>query len=158
MLDDLLIHKHHRDSLFKFITTLETLTIDIINNLIEEVNIHDEEPDVFKDFFNVTLSKPNFEVYLHPSDGSEKRILVDIHSGYTDWDDDEIGENVNVGGRHIGQYMGKTEDDKYKIKLSASYYIKQFETLQGFKEHDIIIISFVEKGIMMHENFRTIGF
>jgi len=155
MVDDLLVHKHHRDALIKFITTLETITIDIVGNLIDEVNIHDEAPEIFKDYFNVTLAPPMYEVLLHAKVGTETTMLVPYHMGFIEWDQDYFGDNMEIGGRHIGTYQGRTENGEIMVKLAHISYIKQFDPLVGYNEGDIILITFHDKGHQIHDNFRT---
>jgi ATPase family associated with various cellular activities (AAA) len=53
IIDDLLVHKEHKDALVEFITQLEIITVDIVKCLVNEVNIHNESPLSFAEFFNV---------------------------------------------------------------------------------------------------------
>jgi hypothetical protein len=53
IIDDLLINKSHKDDCIKSISKLQIITVDLVKSIIQEVNIHDEAPSKFMDFFNV---------------------------------------------------------------------------------------------------------
>lgn len=76
VVDDRLKQKELRQQTIDFLSTLNTITIDSVNAVIDEINIHSEEPKIFERVFNVTKGKAG-EVNLSPEDGDE---LVDIHS------------------------------------------------------------------------------
>lgn len=63
IIDDLLINKMHKAEILKMIMNLSTVTVDIVKSIVQEVNLFDETPTVFSDFFNVTKNEPSFNVY-----------------------------------------------------------------------------------------------
>lgn len=62
IVDDKLIHKHLRDVTIKFIASLQLITMDIVSSVIQEVNIHEEDPLLFKDIFNVKVVEPKYDI------------------------------------------------------------------------------------------------
>jgi hypothetical protein len=60
IIDDLLINKSHKDDCIKSISKLQIITVDLVKSIIQEVNIHDEAPSKFMDFFNVKGSSSTY--------------------------------------------------------------------------------------------------
>jgi len=71
VVDDLLEHRELRGECIDFISKMNIITIDIIKELINEVNIHHEEPSKFKDIFNVKPREVTYDVMVVP-DGDQK--------------------------------------------------------------------------------------
>lgn len=63
VVDDLLLFKEFREDTIEYLSTLETITIDIAKTLVEEVNIHRESPKVFGEYFNTKQVENEFAVY-----------------------------------------------------------------------------------------------
>lgn len=63
IVDDLLIYPEYRDSCIEFISQLETITIDTVKEVLNEVNIHNEDPKVFESVFNVQRTSKTFDIY-----------------------------------------------------------------------------------------------
>lgn len=76
IVDDLLIHKDHKEETIKFIAMLEMITIDIVKSIVEEVNIHNESPQVFKDVFNVKPEENYFKVTKIDPTGAKDPVTV----------------------------------------------------------------------------------
>lgn len=52
IVDDMLKNPTHKKDTIKMISHLPMITIDLVKAIVEEVNIHDESPELFKDYFN----------------------------------------------------------------------------------------------------------
>lgn len=63
IVDDKLIHTDLRKETITFISQLETITVDIVKAVVDEVNIHNEDPKLFKDVFNVKSMDSKYNVY-----------------------------------------------------------------------------------------------
>lgn len=75
VLDDLLINKSLRDGCLRYISSMSIITIDLVKSVIEEVNIHDEDPSKFKEFFNTDeSSSTSYQIYKIES-GEEKLVM-----------------------------------------------------------------------------------
>lgn len=71
VLDDCLLHKQHFDETLRFISELQTITIDIIKAVIEEVNICDASPFTFASIFNVKKHECFVDLYEVHEDQSQ---------------------------------------------------------------------------------------
>lgn len=58
IVEDLLEVPELKKETIKFLSRLELITVDIVKNIIIEVNIHKEDPELFESIFNVTIKKP----------------------------------------------------------------------------------------------------
>ena len=106
IVDDRLIHKSLKDETIKFISNLEIITVDIVNSIIDEVNIHEEAPDKFKAVFNVKKISGKYNILLvNEQDASttELKKNVDIWPRKIDTSgDDLVGNQFQAGGETLG--------------------------------------------------------
>ena len=63
VLENLLINKQLMDETTRFISELQTITIDIIKAIVEEVNLCNESPYAFASVFNVKKLPATFDLY-----------------------------------------------------------------------------------------------
>jgi len=102
IVDDMLVNTDHKVATIDAISELETITMDIIKAIVQEVNIHDEVPADFLDVFNVKKIDNKFDI-IKVTSGKEPEI---------------IGEGVEIAPKKInktsrgypfyvgGEYMG----------------------------------------------------
>jgi len=102
VIDDILEYPEMKKECISFISSLETITIDIVKAVINEVNIHEEAPSAFEDVFNVKKIKGNYNVKL-VEDGklSELAKNVRIYPRPT-YNDGTIGYRFEIDGQTIG--------------------------------------------------------
>jgi hypothetical protein len=106
VVDDLLIHKELREDTVEYLTTLETITIDITKALIDEVNIHKESPKEFKSFFNTKQVDNRVRIYGVAQNGDAvvetvkfpAATINPVHIGTS-----EIGQDLKINGRDVGE-------------------------------------------------------
>ena len=76
VIDDLLKYPELKESCIKFISELSIITIDLIKAILQEVNIHNEEPAKFKDIFNVSSSNDiSYSLAKIDENGAEKPFM-----------------------------------------------------------------------------------
>lgn len=80
IVDDTLVRTNYRVDIIAFISTLETITIDIVLAIVEEVNIMGKPPNDFKDIFNVKVSSGYCDIY-EVIDGKHCRQLKLVLEG-----------------------------------------------------------------------------
>ena len=109
IITDRLKHKAFKDDLVKFISNLEIITVDVVNSIIDEVNIHNESPTVFKDVFNVKKISGKFNILLvDEATGATKELYknTQIYPRKVDGNEDEIlGYRFECGGKTIGRIV-----------------------------------------------------
>lgn len=97
IVEDTLLNKEYKDQVIEYISGLELVTVDIVKAVVQEVNIHNEPPEVFKDVFNAIAQKGKVDVFkIEYKDGEIVKELVesdafldevkfssqDLHSGF----------------------------------------------------------------------------
>lgn len=108
IVDDFLVHTEFKKQIIKFISSLELITIDIVKSIIEEVNIHKESPEVFKDIFNCKKITGKYNVYqITPNtDGTKTEVKihdsVKLNRGDLSQGDDHIGDAFYMDGEYFG--------------------------------------------------------
>lgn len=75
IVDDMLIHKHHRKQTIAMIASMPIITMDLVKSVIQEVNIHDEEPETFRSYFNVNGEDERKEYNIYYIDDKGQKVL-----------------------------------------------------------------------------------
>jgi len=142
IVDDKLIHTEWREQTIDFISQLETITIDVVKAIIDEVNIHNEEPNVFKDVFNVKQINDKWNIYeIIPGDPVAAPIALGARIVPFRIDvKNSIEEIFEVNGRYMGEIIqvidennivvqtysdkvdGKKEVHHYRIESAKTYH------------------------------------
>lgn len=156
ILDDKLIHQHHRKDLEENID-VASCTIDLLNTIIEEINIHDMPYTEFKDFFNHKERDTLYSRFIRLSDGSWRYVDEVSSKREITMDNQEIIQNVtgHYGAKIIKMEdnlifytvvewvtaPGKTEDDddedndeKERVKVKNTYKL----TKQAWNKKDLV--------------------
>lgn len=122
IIDDLLENKEFRSACIQTISTLEIVTIDLVKAILNEVNIHDESPEKFINYFNVNNRKreeavPVTVFELEGSKPSETPLMEDIIIDYSLY-------KLNVGHwlrdtdyNNIARVVEKYGQDMFKIQI-----------------------------------------
>ena len=77
IIDDMLIHKQFSKDCLNFISMLETITVDVVKTIIEEINIHNISPAGLESFMNVKKKGGKYDLYLIEG-GNQTKIGTSI--------------------------------------------------------------------------------
>jgi len=107
VIDDLLLCPEHKEGILKFVSSLEIITIDVLKAIIEEVNIHNEDPVHFKDVFNVKKMTGKFNI-IELVENEEKKVTETLfQSGVRispkSFDQYSEGDNFYIDGEKFGE-------------------------------------------------------
>lgn len=111
VVDDKLIYPELRTQTIRMISELPIITMDLVKAVIEEVNIHHEDPALFKDIFNVQGDQSEImNVYIMEEDGSKTEYAkaANIHPSFIS--SYEEGEGLYVQKKRAGtivKYINK---------------------------------------------------
>jgi hypothetical protein len=157
IVDDLLVNKEFKSEVVKFIAQLNIITVDIVKAVINEVNIHNENPSEFEDIFNVTKKERRFDVYwLNRTDGKNPSDVFDFSVEIQppwildeDTDDaDKIGHNLYFDHKNQGEITAVNGNE---------ITVKNNGILDG-KRADIERTFRLENRVNYHANFRDYAF
>ena len=104
VVDDILVHKELKDVCVKFISELEQITIDIVKSVLNEVNIHHEDPYTFKNIFNIKLMNKKKNIYKMEIDKdgkilNQKLVYSKVEVNYRSFKNEEGDDNLHLIGR-----------------------------------------------------------
>lgn len=118
VVDDMLTAKHHREAVIDFITGLECITIDIIKAVISEVNIHDEAPLAFRDYFNINhiqMRVTVWDVVKEKGKDVERMLHGDSVMNIKKIDKTAVGEKFIVDEYEYGTIVAVIGSDTIKV-------------------------------------------
>lgn len=105
IVDDKLIYTELRKETIEFISQLETITVDIVKAVVDEVNIHNEDPKLFKDVFNVKVMDSKYNLYeLIPGQATPVEIAKNTRVHPCKFEQKHVDDewDLEVGGRSWG--------------------------------------------------------
>lgn len=162
IIDDKLTAIQFRDQAIKFVSELSIITIDIVKTVIEEINIHEQNPYDFVDYLNVSVMENKYSITKveKGEDGRDKEtvicwsaiILDQFHdvSNIEQWDALEFywKKNKNHGWNTLG-HIKKVIDSETIVVTQWEY-----EDNDG-KDHWKDVIYKFEKVDNYHSEFRN---
>jgi hypothetical protein len=118
IVDDILENKDLRDDCINFMTTLSLITVDIVKEVLNEVNIHNESPFEFADIFNVSKIENKFKVYELDTNQNET-LLIENANLYPrpKYNEDYEGYCFDINGKEIGRVSKVHGPDVIEVDL-----------------------------------------
>ena len=132
IVDDKLVHKQWREQTIEFISQLETITVDIVKAVIDEVNIHNEDPKDFKDVFNIKLMDDKYDVIeAIPGEKDVKYIASSARIFPAKFNDECVGMDFEADGRDLGEITNVVDENT----IVCEYYdhLKETTTVRHYK-------------------------
>lgn len=123
IVDDKLVHKQFRDDCIEFISKLEVITVDIVKAVIEEVNIHEEPPENFKDIFNIKKLESGVNIFIQGKDGLySKNIETDVNISPFKFTPECVNENFYINHIHAGEIVQYIDEHTIVVRSDNSDY------------------------------------
>jgi hypothetical protein len=165
IVDDTLIHKELRAATIKMISNMSIITIDLVKAVVEEVNIHKEDPELFKDFFNADDqdSDITYNVYKLNEKGEREQyklyteLSLDIDEVEKEDYANHVGHSFYIGSNHVGNIVEIIDNTSIQIQS----YIRDIEasTKEGKPVNKALnTIYVVERTTRRHKNFQKYVF
>ena len=169
IVDDMLIHIHHRQSTIEMISNLPIITMDLVKSIIQEVNIHDEEPVSFKDFFNVAgdNESKNFNIYYIDEDGQKKLHTPNATINFRDINSTVIGQTFRIltGKPEKGCETGwqgditnVISDTQFVVSVEIEEVLHKGTPEETVNEYDIERVYIIEEIKKRHSVFNAYAF
>lgn len=180
VVDDKLVHKHLRDCTIKMISELPIITMDLVKSVIEEVNIHNEDPALFKDIFNVQGDQAEmYNVYTIAENGSKVAFAKNVSVAPTYFSAYDEGESMYIQRHRIGtivKFINKSQmlieidaplkpmiasADEPKVNKHSSAALQQLlketedDEADDYREN---VMFFFEPAIKTHRSFNNAAF
>jgi hypothetical protein len=145
VVDDFLKHKQYKDSVIKFISELPIITMDLVKSIIQEVNIHDEEPAAFEDFFNIHSSQDQrYDIFEIDEKGDKKLVATKATLNLSFINEYSTGQELYLNARRYFGVITKVFSENH---LVVERYGNEKPT-----EH----VVFLEKVSTVHKTFQSL--
>ena len=175
VVDDKLVHKHLREQTIKMISELPIITMDLVKSVIEEVNIHNEDPALFKSIFNVQGDQSEmYNVYTIAEDGSKVLFAKDASVSPAYFSSYDEGDSLYVQRQRVGtivKFINKSQmlveidrplkamvkDEKVTAKLTVLQSLLK-ENDEEEVEYRENVMFFFEPATKTHRSFNNAVF
>jgi broad-specificity NMP kinase len=147
IVDDKLKFPEYREEIVSFISNLEAITVDIVKAIIDEVNIHNQPPSVFKDIFNL-MSSESLANILVKEDGEWKVKYPEVKVSHLKFENSHLGDSFNMNNNYLGEIRHIVSDHVALIQLDD-------EDANGKDKMETIRVEKVER---KHKNFAHLVF
>jgi SpoVK/Ycf46/Vps4 family AAA+-type ATPase len=137
IVDDILVHKQFTNDCIQFISSLETITVDIVKAVLNEVNIHEEAPTAFETIFNVKKLKGKYNVSIREEDGTLTEIASNIAVNPRPmFNESYVGYELEVDGVTVGEIVRVVNYNTIEVE---PYELEDGSPI-GFKENIMVKI------------------
>lgn len=139
IIDDMLINTSHKEDCIQSISNLAIITVDLVKSIIQEVNIHDEAPSKFIDFFNVKGSYGDYSTTI-PTDlvlvkeGVITKELFAENINLESFKDLREGNYIYHNQEYIGKIIQKYPNNMLKISVGYNKINKKSNNSDDFVE------------------------
>lgn len=118
IVDDKLTKVQFREAILQFLSTLNTITVDIVKAVVDEVNIHEEAPEEFRDVLNIKTIDDIYDIYFKDIDGEFKKVYSAVEVSPSDFNAKRIvGYHLIVNGESIGHIKSVMGKNTIKLEL-----------------------------------------
>lgn len=156
VVDDTLLHPELRECTIKMISELPIITMDLVKSIVQEVNIHHEDPELFKPIFNVHADREElYNVVLQRANG-QKEEVAKFTTISPRWltSQGSVGDDFLVGHSYRGKIVSIISENQIIVK-------EQFDIiLEDGSEGDVIedVVYYLEKATKTHRSFNSYAF
>lgn len=159
IVDDMLVHPELRDTTIEFISTLDIITVDIVISIIEEVNIHKEDPKEFEGFFNIAKGTSRFNVFLVKPAVDDKPACEEMYREkttvnglfvYCGFTKSDLGNFFTCANRHVG--IIREVHDKWDITVELTTPYGDFEELTKKERYHVVPLGIKHKSFCCLKN------
>lgn len=155
VVNDTLLHPELRECTIKMISELPIITMDLVKSIVQEVNIHHEDPQLFKPIFNVHADRDELFNVSAMIDGQKQEVATFAHvSPRYIVANASVGEEFYVNHSEIGDIVSVISDSQIVVK--QTFYNK----LEDGSEEEVTqdIIYYLEKATKTHRSFNSYAF
>lgn len=144
IVDDKLLHKKFREATIEFLSELETITVDIVKAVIEEINIHEEDPKEFKSVFNIKMIDDRSNVY-EVSENKSTIVSSNVRVYPRKFTEERIGETFEIEGRYKGEIIAVLDEENIVVSVEHDeddelVYNKHYRVESAKQKHRAFII------------------
>jgi hypothetical protein len=153
VVDDKLIHTHLRDCTIKMISELPIITMDLVKAVVEEVNIHEQDPALFKDIFNVQGDQADmYNVFRINEDGSRTEYARNATVAPAYFSAYDEGDSLFVQRKRVGTITKFINKSQLLVEVE---HIPVNHEEESYMENQLF---FFEPAVKTHKAFNDAAF
>lgn len=102
IVDDLLQFPEMKKAIIRYMSTLTSVSVDIVKSVIEEVNIHEELPEIFESVFNATKIQEFYMVFRVEDGKPDVLFREKVRCEDAPFDNSLCGGSFRLNGKSYG--------------------------------------------------------
>lgn len=118
IVDDVLKYPQFREDCILYISTLEIITVDIVKAIVNEVNIQEESPMVFKSVFNASVKKGKYKVFIEENNEMVPVIRNCKISPRLNFGDRTTESNFYINDNYVGHILEVIDFNTIKVEIA----------------------------------------
>jgi hypothetical protein len=147
------------------IAHLPMITIDLVKAIVEEVNIHNEDPNLFKDYFNAD-NGDNDDYYnvftiLKTGEKVSLKAFADVEPSINEYDEEDLdtlaGNNLYINGRNYG-YIKQVLDNNTLVAVKNEIDVVESEKQGKRTLKEVETVYYLEHSVKRHASFVSYAF
>lgn len=120
IVNDCLVDDKYKEDVLRFVSTLQMITVDIVKTICQEVNLHNQAPEQFAEFFNVKKVTGKSDVYVINERGARSTELPFIaNAKVTPFENFDEDEHIYINDHYIGKVTEVLDENIVKIHISC---------------------------------------
>ena len=157
VVDDTLLHPELRECTIKMISELPIITMDLVKSIVQEVNIHHEDPHIFKPIFNVHTDRDELYNVFRLTDNGSKEEVASFTTIEPRWitAQGSIGNDFHIGHSYRGRIISVISESQLVVKEYSTEKSADGSSLEEFEED---VVYFLEKTNKTHRSFNSYAF
>ena len=163
IIDDMLVNKDLKKATINMIAHLPMITIDLVKAIIEEVNIHNEDPVLFKDYFNADNgdNENYYNVYKVDPNTNVRTLdksFAEVFPGIDKLDeeryDDMKTRQFEINDRYIGEIKQVIDANHIVVEVNV-VDLEESEKAGQRRTKKVDVLYYLEASIKKHSNFKN---
>jgi hypothetical protein len=156
VVDDTLLHPELRECTIRMISELPIITMDLVKSIVQEVNIHHEDPQVFKSIFNVHADREELYNVSKLTDDGTKEEVANFTTIEPRWitAQGSVGNDFYVGHLCRGTIKNVISENQLVVREYTTEKLANGD-IQEFEED---VVYFLEKTNKTHRSFNSYAF
>lgn len=156
VVDDTLLHPELRECTIKMISELPIITMDLVKSIVQEVNIHHEDPHIFKPIFNVHTDRDELYNVFKLNEEGVKEEVASFTTIEPRWitAQGSVGNDFRIGHSYRGTILNVISESQVVVREYTTEK-SQDGNIQEFEED---VVYFLEKANKTHRSFNSYAF
>ena len=155
VVNDTLLHPELRECTIKMISELPIITMDLVKSIVQEVNIHHEDPELFKPIFNVHADRDELFNISCMRNGEKRQIATYAKIDPTYLNTHSVNDDFYINGRYIGTITSYISETQIVVKETFEVSVDDDGSVE---DTQVDTLYYLEKATKTHKSFNSYAF